>query len=215
MLRPAVEGPDFGPVIDDRLSDVAAIMTQSMREATMETKQGWRDQVIAAGLGSRLANTIRSEVYPKSRNALNPAGWIYTKAPKIIDAFSRGATIRPINGAKYLWIPTKNVPRRMYRGARRMSPEEVELHFNAEFIIRPGKGGSLEAFLPVVRALSIKRPGFRRSTKRRSAQGREADLVLMFILRRTVRLPKSLDLQELANAGGVSFTRGASARLGR
>lgn len=214
MLRPSVDLPDLDKALDAPLRDVAEALTASMREATLETKQAWRSQITGAGLGGRLANTIRSEVYPKGGNALNPAGYLYTKAPKIIAAFSTGATIRPVNGARYLWIPTKNVPRKAGRGGRaRMSPEEVELHFNAELVIEKGKSGELLAFLPVIAARSGR--GFRQSTKGRLAQGRKATQVLMFTLRRTVRLGKRLDLQELADLGGNSFAVGAAARLGR
>lgn len=213
MLRPSVAMPDIDKAFDAPLDDVAEALTTSMREATIETKQAWRNQITAAGLGGRLANTIRSEVYPKGRNALNPAGYLYTKAPKIIAAFATGATIRPVNGAKYLWIPTKNVPRKPGRGRGRMSPEEVELHFNAEFRIVKGDAGELLALLPVVGARSGR--GHRQATKGRLAQGRKTKDVLMFTLRRTVRLRKRLDLQELADLGGNSFALGAAARLGR
>jgi len=213
MLRPTSEVPDFAKIYDQQLGDVAEILTTSMREATLETKQAWRQQVIAAGLGGRLANTIRSEVYPKARNALSPAGYLYTKAPKIIDAFSRGATIRPANGGRFLWIPTKNVPRRSSRGAGRMSPREVELHFHAKFFFEKGEGRSFLAFMEATRSKNLRT--WRQDTKGRRAQGRKAQAVLMFTLVPTVHVLKKLDLQELADAGGASFARGATARLGR
>lgn len=212
MLGVNAAVPDIGKALDAKLSDVADAVTQSMREATGDAKQEWRDQIVAAGFGNRLANTIRSNVYPKSGDALNPAGYIYTKAPAIIDAFARGSTIRPVNGSRYLWIPTRNVPRRQGRG-RRMDPEEVELHFNTELIILPsGKGDTLEAFIEVVAGRSR---GYRQATRGRLSQGREKKMVLMFTLRRSVRMPKRLDLKVVADTGANSFARGATARLGR
>jgi hypothetical protein len=124
-------------------------------------------------MGARLSRTWQSEVYPKNKNSLSPAGFVYSKAPKIIDAFSRGATIRPVNGAKYLWLPTKNVPRKGRN--RKMTPDEVDSLYNAEFVILPSKRrGVLLAFIPVIAARSGR--GFRQATKGRLKQGRKAQM---------------------------------------
>jgi hypothetical protein len=154
--------------------------------------------VVAAGMGQRLANTWRMKVYPEGgRTSLEPSIVVWTKAPKIVDAFSRGATIYPTGGRRYIAIPTDNVPPalrgRRARGQRLMTPEEVEAAFNQDLIIRNGRMGHKLAFVNVVQAKSVRRPGFRRATKGRLAQGREVRLVLMFTFVPQAKLPKKLN----------------------
>ncbi|MCC4234539.1 DUF6441 family protein [Sphingobium soli] len=186
--------------------ECASEITQIMREETRDLTLELRDQVTSAGLGRRLANTWRAEVYPKSDRSLNPAGYIWSAAPEIISSYIDGATIRPVNGGKWLWIPTKAVPRRRRasnyasslgkrsRGTA-MTPEEVELHFNAEFDIA-FEGGKGFAFIDVVSGLS---GGYRQATAgrlrgRRGMAPRKAKPVLMFTLVKAVKKPRLLDL---------------------
>lgn len=179
----------------------AAAVTASMREASQGLKGELREQVLAAGMGQRLANTWQDTVYPVGRDSLSPAAWIESRAPKIIDAFSRGATIRPLAGRRYLWIPTDNVPRARARvGAggqsRRggaITPIECEDWFRTEFIIRQGKGSTLLAFMDLIAGRNGR--GLRQRSRGRLAQDRKSQLTLMYVLRRSVRMPKRLDLE--------------------
>lgn len=199
-----VEMPDFAKLAASMNEGLAAAAKLAMRETIDPTKQRLRDQVIGVGLGQRLARTWRSEVYPRG-DSLSPAGYIWSAAPAIVDSFVRGATIRPVAGGRWLWIPTPNVPpsrrgsRRRSRQARRgaMTPEEVEDTFNTDFTFRRGKGGTLLAYIDVIRSLNV-RGGYRANTKGRRAQGRRAEPVLMFVLRRQVRMPKLIDLDAIA-----------------
>jgi hypothetical protein len=192
---------------------IAGVATGAMEDAVTGLKSELRGQVLEAGMGQRLANTWRSNVYPAAygRKSINPAGVVWSAAPLIIDAFARGASIRPVNGSKYLWIPTKNVPKHRRAGSYRsnlskragggssMSPEECELHFNTEFIVRPGRAGSLLAFMDLTAGLNTKRGAWRRDTAGRRQQGRRARPVLMFVLRKTVKLPRRFDIESAAN----------------
>ena len=140
-------------------------------------------------MGRRLANTWRGQVFPKSGNSLEPAGYVSTKAGTIIGAFAEGATILPTDGRRYLAIPTNNVPLKA-RG-RRMTPLDVEVSFDQDLIIRKGRNGRKLAFVNVIQAKNKR--GWRQGTRRRLAQGRAVKLVLMFTLVPFVRLPKKLD----------------------
>lgn len=175
--------------IEDR---AAQINTAAVREATEGLKQGWRDQVRRAGLGNRVANAVRSDVYPKTGHSLTPAGTVYSNASKIMDAFDRGASIVPVNGAQALAIPTKNVPNTRGSGGkiRKMTPVEVEARFDQDLILIR-KGRNILAF---VEAVAGRRKGYKPATKRRQAQGREKKLIHMFTFVRSARMPKSLDL---------------------
>ncbi|MBV2148616.1 hypothetical protein KRZ98_09995 [Sphingobium sp. AS12] len=205
--------------------EIADDVTQIMREETRDLTMDYRQQVRDAGMGNRLANTWRAEVYPKGGRSLNPAGYIWSNAPAIIDAFARGAHIRPVNGAKWLWIPTRNVPARRRGGTyassvkrsngTRMSPEEVEMHFNAELqVVIEGSKGS--AFIDVVSGLS---GGYRRATPgrtqgRRGMAPRKQKAVLMFNLVRGVRMPRLFDLDGPAQKRAANVARRIAAKWG-
>jgi hypothetical protein len=205
--------------------EIADDITQIMREETRDLTMDYRRQVRDAGMGNRLANTWRAEIYPKGGRSLNPAGYIWSAAPAIIDAFARGAHIRPVNGAKWLWIPTRNVPARRRGGSyassvkrsngTRMSPEEVELHFNAELqVVIEGSKGS--AFIDVVSGLS---GGYRQATPgrlngRRGVAARKQKPVLMFNLVRGVRMPKLFDLDGPAQKRAANVARRIAAKWG-
>lgn len=206
--------------------ELAAFITDVMKDETIGLKDDYRQQVRGAGMSHRLANSWRSETYPLGGKSLNPAGYIWSAAPAIIDSFVKGSFIRPVNGAKWLWIPTRNVPARLRAGnyssrlskrasGSRMSPEEVELHFNAELqvVIEGGRGF---AFIDVVSGLS---GGYRRATPgrtqgRRGMAPRKQKAVLMFNLVRGVRMPRLFDLDGPAQKRAANVARRIQARWG-
>lgn len=148
-----------------------------------------RQDVLQGGLGQRVANTWRADIYPKSASARThaPAVMVYTKAPMIMQAFDDAPLIRSKNGT-FLAIPTDNTPN---KGKKPATPVEVEAMFNQDLIFKPSRNGNLLAFVNVMRAKSGK--GFRRATKGRLAQGRKPKLVLMFVMVRQVQLRKRIN----------------------
>jgi hypothetical protein len=62
-------------------------------------------QITGAGLGTRLANSIRLASFPKSGESLNAAALVWSNAPVIIGAHDTGPLIRSKNGF-WLAIPT-------------------------------------------------------------------------------------------------------------
>lgn len=208
-MRVDVGLPSFGKIMDSFEGGVAKAATRAMRSSLIPTRDELRQQIVSAGLGARLANTWTGRAYPDGeKNSINPAGFIWSRAPTIVAGFIAGATIRPVAGARYLWIPTDNVPRARTRssratrlesgkmGYRRISagaltPEECESRFNTDFVIRPGRNGNLLAFMDLIAGRA---GGVRANTKGRRARGRVSKLTLMFTLTRQARLPKLLDL---------------------
>jgi hypothetical protein len=156
-------------------------------------KLAYRGAVRRAGLGDRLANTMRADIYPKSASVRThaPAVHVYSKAPIILTAHATGVHIKSQNGT-FLAIPTENTPR---KGRRLATPVEVEAQFNQDLIFIHGRGQQMLAFVDVVRAKSGK--GFRKQTKRRAKDGREKNLVLMFVMVRSVHLRKRVDLERV------------------
>ena len=76
-----------------------------MREAGTSLKSAWRGQITGAGLGTRLANSIRLASFPKSGDSLNAAALVWSNAPVIIGAHDTGPLIRSKDGF-WLAIPT-------------------------------------------------------------------------------------------------------------
>jgi hypothetical protein len=196
----------FEAAIEGRLSDYVESRVAIARGGMMaaagfagrEVVSRLRADVSGAGLGQRVANAWRANVYPsRGRASLEPAVYVFTKAPGIVAAFANGATIRPVKGGVFLWIATENVPR-IGRGAKRMTPSEVENRFNQDFDIVPAstRPGVFYAVLRLISARSGR--GFRQASKARRAQGRDVQRVVMFVLVRQVRLRKRLDVDAIA-----------------
>ncbi len=234
-MRIDVGLPDFGKLADELRGDVALATTTAMRETMPIALGELRDQVVSSGLGARLANTWRGETYPGDIAKLNrkvsvsPAGYIWSNAPDIINSFSRGSIIRPASGGQYLWIPTSNVPRARSRvvlrstafggpGSRNvtgsaMTPDEVQAHFDAGFVFKRGKAGTLLAMIDVIAARNGR--GYRKNTaRRRQVRGVESQLVVMFVLRRSVQMPRLLDIDQVARRWADRYAAAVERRLG-
>lgn len=221
-MRMTIAVADFDKVMDDIEGDIARDVTEAMRETMESARDELRAQVVSNGLGVRLSRTWTARAFPGgAKHSINPAGYIWSRAPDIIDSFIRGATIRPIHGAKYLWIPTDNVPAETARVGRsgrkfkggQITPDECEARFDTEFIVRPGRNGRLLAFMDLVGARNGR--GVRRATAGRLRQGRAPKLTLMFVLVRTTRMPKLLDLEAVAKKWEASFERALTGRRDR
>jgi hypothetical protein len=98
-------------------------VTAAMREAGTGLKTAWRGQITGAGLGRRLANSIRSQTYPKAGESLNAAALVWSKAPVIVGAHDTGPLIRSKDGF-WLAIPTEAAGRGLRGG--KITPGEWE-----------------------------------------------------------------------------------------
>ena len=72
-LLAALQG-DLSKMMAQELNSARVAVTTGVREATQGLKSELRSQIEGSGLGSRLANTWRGEVYPKGRPSLGSAG---------------------------------------------------------------------------------------------------------------------------------------------
>ena len=200
--------------------EIARYVTAAIREDAETLKADWRAQIEAARLGPRLARTIRSQVYPSSQPSIDAAAQIWTKAPKIIDAYARGATIRPANGWRYLWIPTDEVPKT--RNGSRLGPAAVEGRFNRDLvIIHPknwrmrtsttavGRGVAYAGFSGLVTRKATGR--WKNASANQSTPGHRSyrettrQFVVMFTLVPLVKVSKRLDLDALAREAEARF----------
>jgi uncharacterized protein DUF6441 len=172
--------PDLAAMMAAEIAAGERAVTAAMREAGTGLKLAWRGQIVGAGLGPRLANSIRSEVFPKAGASLNAAALVWSKAPVIVGAHDTGPLIRSRNGF-WLAIPTPAAGKAL--GARRITPAAWRLRFVYRRI-----GPSLL----VADAVRIDRRG--RAAVSRSKTGRGHVTVPIFLLVPQVKLPKRLDL---------------------
>ena len=160
-------------------------VTTAMREAGTGLKAAWRAQITGAGLGARLARTIRSEQFPKGRTSLNAAALVWSKAPVIIGAHDTGPLIRSKNGF-WLAIPTPAAGKSTRGG--RITPLEWERStgLRLRFVYRR-TGPSL-----LVAEGRLNSNG--RAVVSRSKTGRGLTTVPIFLLVTQVKLRERLDL---------------------
>jgi hypothetical protein len=193
-LAAAITG-DLRKIMAEEIKEAEEAVTAGMRQAAEGLKADLRRQVTEAGMGQRLANTWRAELYPKGRKSIKAAGFVFTKAPTIIRAFDQGAVIKSRHGF-WLAIPTPAAG----TGARgkRMTPGLWEQMHGARlrFIYRRGAPSLLVA--ENMRARAGKRGGFAKGSASALRTGRGMTTVVMFILVPQVSLKKRLDVDGAA-----------------
>jgi len=101
----AIQG-DLKELLQAELRTAERAVTAGVRAATDGLKTELRRQITGAGLGNRLANTWRGEVYPKSGPSIGTAGYVWSKAPGLVRMYAEGAIIRSKRGL-FLAIPTR------------------------------------------------------------------------------------------------------------
>ena len=178
--------PDIVAMMAAEIAAGERAVTAAMREAGTGLKTAWRGQITGAGLGARLARTIRSEQFPKGRTSLNAAALVWSKAPVIVGAHDTGPLIRSKNGF-WLAIPTPAAGKSLRGG--RITPDEWERRtgLRLRFVYRR-MGPSL-----LVAEGRLNKKG--RAVASRSKTGRGLTTVPIFLLVPQVRLPKRLDLE--------------------
>lgn len=176
---------DIARIMDAEVKAGEKAVTTAMREAGTGLKAAWRAQITGAGLGPRLARTIRSEAYPKGKPSLNAAALVWSKAPVIVGAHDTGPLIRSKTGF-WLAIPTPAAGKSTRGG--RITPGEWErrTRLRLRFVYRR-RGPSL-----LVAEGRLNTKG--RAVASRSKTGRGLTTVPIFLLVPQVRLPKRLDL---------------------
>lgn len=118
MLTLSVDGVskgDLGLAMQGRLQDSIDAQLDGLHGAY------WRamDRVVTAGVGrlradieaggfhngKALAKTWRGRTYPRDKNSLDVAGWIYTRALTLIEVFETATVITVSGNAQFLAIP--------------------------------------------------------------------------------------------------------------
>lgn len=177
--------PDLLAVLEREIKAGESAVTRAMTAAGQELKTDWRAQITQAGLGARLARSIRSQSYPKRGESLEAATLVWTKAPQIIGAHDSGPLIRSKAGF-WLAIPTEAAGKG--RGGKRLTPGEWEQRrgLRLRFIYRK-RGPSLLVAEGRLNSRGI-------GVASRSKTGRGLTTVPVFLLVPQVKLRKRLDL---------------------
>ncbi len=172
-------------IMEDEVRAGEKAVTTAMRDARTGLKSAWRAQITGAGLGPRLARTIRSEQFPKGRASLNAAALVWSKAPVIVGAHETGPLIRSRDGF-WLTIPTPAAGKSTRGG--RITPLEWERRtgLRLRFVYRRTDPSLLVA------EGRLNSKG--RAMASRSKTGRGLTTVPIFLLVPQVRLRKRLDL---------------------
>jgi hypothetical protein len=144
-----------------------------------------RAQIVGAGLGTRLARTIRSQVYPRTGQSLNAAAVVWAKAPVIVGAHDTGPLIHARDGF-WLAIPTPAAGRSLRGGRITPGAWERRTGLGLRFVYRRS-GPSL-----LVAEERLDARG--RAVRSRSWTGLGVATVPIFLLVPQVKRPKRLDL---------------------
>jgi Family of unknown function (DUF6441) len=200
----------------------ARAASRVMGEETRNLQLGLRAQVNSAfgPKGRGIGNAWRARTFPR-RPSLGAAGLVWSKVPAIVDAFEKGAMIRPKGGKKFLAIPTgfNAAQGRRGRGAKGMRVTPAQMVASKQAFMRPFKSG--RGFVWCLPLKAGEQTGKRRRTKliaggvaevgTGNRKGREAwargllakGMVPMFILLPAVKLPKKLDIAQPARAAAA------------
>ena len=178
--------PDIVAMMRAEVAAGQKAVSRTMAEAGVSLKSAWRVQITGAGLGQRLANSIRSQTYPKGRNSLDAAALVWSNAPVIIGAHDIGPLIRSGNGF-WLAIPLPAAGKAL--GGKRITPSmwEKKTGLRLRFVYR-SRGPSLL----VADAVRLNTKG--QAAVSKSKTGRGQVTAPIFLLVPQVKLRKRLDL---------------------
>ena len=177
--------PDLVAMMTAEVAAGERAVTAAMREAGTSLKSAWRTQITGAGLGTRLANSIRLASFPKSGESLSAAALVWSNAPVIIGAHDTGPLIRSKNGF-WLAIPTAAAGKSSKGGPITPGEWERRAGLRLRFIYRR-RGPSL-----LVAEGRLNSKG--RAVASKSKTGRGVATVPIFLLVPQVKLRKRLDL---------------------
>ena len=178
--------PDLVALMRAEVAAGQKAVSTTMTQAGASLKSAWRAQITGAGLSQRLANTIRSQTYPKGRNSLDAAALVWSNAPVIIGAHDTGPLIRSGNG---FWLAIPLPAAGKAQGGKRITPAmwEQKTGLRLRFVYR-NRGPSLL----VADAVRLNTRGQAAVSKSKTGKGQVTAPI--FLLVRQVKLPKRLDL---------------------
>ena len=202
-MRFTIQRPDFGKAFAETERDIERAVTSGMRDAADGLKLDLREDVVAAGLGERLSRTWRGKTFPEVGESAEAAAYVWSRAPKIVDAFNRGVVIRSARGL-FLAIPTAAAGKsgRGAAGSReKITPEgwQRRTGLKLRFVYRRGRPSLLVADDARINTRGLAARNRRKSGKTQT----NLASVIVFILVPQVALKKRLDVESAAKRQAV------------
>jgi Family of unknown function (DUF6441) len=103
-LAAAMQGR-LDAVVAARVKTVETGMTAAMGAVVKRAVTDLRADIAAGGFSNlKLTKTWHGQTLPGGKPVMDPAGWLWNKAPTLLDAFSNGVTIT-VKNAQFLAIP--------------------------------------------------------------------------------------------------------------
>lgn len=208
-FRPEGSGKDQ---MEAHIRNGERAVKRGVKKAGDGLKKDWRGQVVAAGLGRRLANTVRGAVFPPAQDSLRAAALVYVRpggkhgasAAEVVDAHDRGALIR---SQEKFWLAVpigKNVQRMRGDRGRRITPGGWERKTGRRLELIPRKGNPpllVDVGAPLRRRpsdpLSWKSSAYSRWERRGKKLARTWKPI--FVLVPQVKLRRKMDLDRDSN----------------
>lgn len=160
----------------------------AVKAAGEQAKAQGRSHILSAGLGTRFANALRLNVYPKKGTSLRAAAQIYHKIP-YAGVFEEGATIW---GKPRLWLPLPSTPQKY--GRYRLTPERYAKAIGPlQYVKRPGKAPLLFAKVKTTKSGKPAKPSLSRLKAGARGQGATTSVPL-FVGIDSVSIRKRLDI---------------------
>ena len=197
-MRITVQVSDLGKALAETEKDIERAVTSGMREAADGLKLDLRGDVVAAGLGERLSRTWRGKTFPEVGESAEAAAYVWSRAPKIVDAFDRGVVIRSARGL-FLAIPTAaagNSGRSAAGSREKITPEgwQRRTGLKLRFVYRRGRPSLLIADDARINTRGLAARNRRKTGKTQT----NLASVIVFILVPQVALKKRLDVASAA-----------------
>jgi hypothetical protein len=194
--------------LDKFVTDTSDALLRANREAVEAATHAIRDDLRKdlrrAGL-AELEKTWRADLYPRRGLAANPAGFVFSRAEYIVEAFERGATIRGKHGNK-LAVPIPGSPADQIRNPRGPGDKvDAARRRFGELKVIPGVPGGRPAMLAAVGGYSASGRFGARKRLKSGRYGKGAATVPLFWLVENVRLQKRLNVVQIMARGERRF----------
>lgn len=177
---------------------IAVASTLAVRDAGKNSQTRGRTNIVAVGLGNKVAGALRLRLYPdRKKFSINNAALVYSKI-FYAGAWEEGATIR---GNPRLWLPTENVPTR--RGLHRVTPAFYIRNIGRLISINvPGKPPMLAGLVPRSKSGKLLKVSTSRRRKRSTFASSRATLVpvIMFVGVDQVHLRKRTSINPIIDS---------------
>ncbi|MFC3057860.1 DUF6441 family protein [Paenirhodobacter populi] len=203
-------------IMEDEIRLAERAITAGVKDTAEHVQKRWRGQIVAAGLGDRLARAIRKRNFPDKGDSISAASLVYAQpnrkqsasAADVINAFDKGALIRSQHGM-FLAIPTPAAGRNP-RGAR-MTPQLWEKRTGLKLRFVPRRTGPSWLVLDKAR-INVKGAAVADRRRRRKALKTVEKAEVIFFLVPQVSLKKRIDLARDTRDAGDRLVRAVMAR---